>query len=516
MPQRRLLYLDAHQLTAYCWGNGALRVEARFPTGPSGVEGFSGYLGQYPRSIFYLVSDIAEEGFQSESVPYVRGGDRRALLTRKLTQLFYGSPLSVALSQGREKEGRRDERILFAALTRPQSFQPWLASLRKAEARLAGVYSLPLVSPALLHKVAPTFEYCLLVSISRGGIRQSFFQGRHLRFSRLSPIAGSSIHELATASYVESQKIQQYLVGQRLFPHGSALPVLILVHPAQRAAFAERCRSNEDVRFDFIDLHAASRAFALKTELADSFSEQLFLHLIMRQTPPEQFAPPAERRFFRLWQTRFALASVGVLALLGSGLFAGKQYYEVLRQRDEITAALAQAQTDEQRYADMMRGLPQMPASLESLRAVIGRYDTLEKRSTGMEPLLSRIGRAMQEAPRIEVERLDWLLSSNPDDAVELQDVRRSAATPGGAPASAEVFGIAVIHAVLTSPPADQRGVLEAINGFAALLRRDPDLRVTIVRLPFDIESGKLLRGGGEGAPDREPARFVLRVSYKL
>jgi hypothetical protein len=106
------------------------------------VEAFSEYLSKHRGSIFALLADLADEGFQIESLPYTQGADRQALLSRKLGQYFYGSPLATALSFGRDKGGRRDEKFLFTALTRPQQVEPWLAALRAVEAPLAGVYSL--------------------------------------------------------------------------------------------------------------------------------------------------------------------------------------------------------------------------------------------------------------------------------------------------------------------------------------------------------------------------------------
>jgi hypothetical protein len=67
---------------------------------------------------------LAEEGFQLEDLPYVQGGDRNALLQRRLSQYYYNTPLSAAISLGRAKEGRRDEKVLFAALTRVETFTP--------------------------------------------------------------------------------------------------------------------------------------------------------------------------------------------------------------------------------------------------------------------------------------------------------------------------------------------------------------------------------------------------------
>ena len=93
MPQRRLLYLDANQLQAFLWQGGSLAEEGRFPQTDDGVEAFSEYLSKHRGSIFALLADLADEGFQIESLPYTQGADRQALLSRKLGQYFYGSPL---------------------------------------------------------------------------------------------------------------------------------------------------------------------------------------------------------------------------------------------------------------------------------------------------------------------------------------------------------------------------------------------------------------------------------------
>jgi hypothetical protein len=512
MPQRRLLHVDANQLAAYGWQGGRLCPEGTFPASPSGVEAFAAYLKAHLHSQFYILADVAEEGFYCDTVPHVRGRDRKALLDRKLGQHFYGSHLAAAFSQGRERNGRRDERFLFAALTRPEMFEPWLACLRDAEARVAGLYSLPMVSAFLVHKIARGLERCLLISIGRGGMRQSYFEEGNLRFSRLSPLQGSGTREIASVCAAEAAKTYQYLAGQRLVPRGKAMPVLVLAPAARLGALAAACPNGEELRFEFVDLEAAARACGVRSSPPQPFSDELFLEILVRKPPRVQFAGPSERRYHRLWETRFAVVGSAAVVLLACLLFAAGQAYELVALRRATAATQALTEAEAGRHRTMTEALPQTPASVGTMRSVLARYETLEKRSASMEELMRRIAAALDRSPAVEIERIDWSLTSR---AAEHPTHLFQPPSGNATDQDKGMVSAAVVSAVLFAPSADPRGMLDSINAFVAVLRRDPTLEVSVLRLPFDTEPGKYLRGGGDTPTAREQARFALRVSHK-
>lgn len=520
MPHRRILYFDANSMAASLWSGGTLHEEARFTPDSEGIAAFASYIAAHRSgSNFYLLADIAEEGFQIETLPYAQGADRRALLARKLGQFFYGSSLAAAISYGREKSGRHDEKFLFAALTRPQLFEPWLAALRAAEAQLAGIYSLPLLGTLLLAKIAPSRERCLLVSVTQGGIRQSYFENGQIRFSRLTPMAATGAPEIAASSAAEAEKIYQYLFGQRMVAHGPPLPVISLVHPAQIGVFVEHWKSTEDLQVDIRDLHAACKACGLKTLPQDSRSEALFLHLMAQSPPRQQFAPKEERRFFRLWQIRSALLKGGAAVLIGCLLYVGQQMVQVFDFRSATTALLQEAENDQQRYAAIQKTFPPMPASTESLRAVINRFEDLEKRSTTPEPMYLVISRALGEVPRVDLERIQWQLGSNPEEGLQFLADRRGGATGPTASdrAGGAMYASAIIHGLLpASMLSDQRSQLETVNAFAKSLQQDASLKVSIRRMPFDIESGKSLKSAEESEMAASQPKFIVQVIRKL
>ena len=116
MRSRHLLYLSAHQMTACRWQAGVLADEASFDNSEAGQQAFAGYLAAHAKSIFSILANVADEGFHLETIPFLRGADRTAIIARKLGQFFFNAPLTTSISLGHEKSRRKDERILLACL----------------------------------------------------------------------------------------------------------------------------------------------------------------------------------------------------------------------------------------------------------------------------------------------------------------------------------------------------------------------------------------------------------------
>lgn len=518
MAAKRILLLDGPLLTAHYWSSGRIKVEGEFSNEPVGLEALAAYLKKHRSSLFYLLADIAEEGFQLEDLPYVQGGDRSALLQRRLSQYYYNTPLSAAISLGRAKDGRRDEKLLFAALTRIETFTPWLDTLREAEAVLAGVFSVPLVLAACGPQVLGGDSPVLFVSLTRGGIRQSFFDQGKLHFSRLSQLATRSLDEIGRTSANDSAKIFQYLVAQRQIPRGVALRTVILANPEQIPALRQFCVSTNELQFEFEDLAAIARRQGLKDIPTDSDADKLFIHCLATKTPSQQFAPASERRFYRLWQIRFALTSAAWIVLAGCLLFAGKTSLNLYDLHNSTQATKALTLADTQRYQGILEGLPKISISPDNLRALIGRFDTLQQRSPAMEALLLHLSLALNDTPKVELTRLAWSLSDRPDtEGKAAEETRRAAPAPAplATTGTSGIWAVVEINAQLPLGLAsDQRAQLEAIEDFAARLRA-PQTVVRVLSRPFDIESDKPLRSTGDRgeAQAADPPKFSLRIA---
>lgn len=514
MPRRLILYADGALLRVFRGQRGLLQLDGRFAANQEGLADFAAYLQRQRGGIFTLLVDVPEEGFQLEDIPHCGGKDRQAIVARKLAQYFYGTPFAVAASHGRLKTGRRDERLLLMALTRPQQLDPWIDALRANRIALTGMYTLPQVIGKLVpHDHA---EPLLLITETHKGLRQTFFTQRQLRFSRLTALATGSAEEAALAAALEAGKIHQYLLSQRLIEPHRPLATRILAHPARMAELRARCRDTTELRFEFVDLLQEAQRAGLRTPLVDSQAEPLFCHLLAQAPPQEQFAPPAARAAYRLWQSRFALKASGAVILAAGMLFAAKQGLELLATRAQTAQIQQQVRSDQQRYDAVLQALPRVPLSTDALRALIDKYDQIDRRAIGPAPLLAQLSQSLDAYPAIALEHLEWSVADSltPAAAAAAANSKSAAAVP---PHLAQgPYAHAVVTAKLPlGMVGDQRGQLKLVADFTQHMGSRPDTLVTVLNPPVDTQSGKTLRSGDETRVAEAP-RFVFRLTRKL
>lgn len=500
MPERRLLYLTQHQMLAYRWQAGHCRPEGDFAPEDAGAE-FLAYLRQHGKSLFTIVVNIAEEGFQLETIPYVQSRDRTKIVERKLSQAFLGAPLTVAVPLGHERTARRNERLLLAALTSSSVLQPWLLALRAAESKLTGVHSLPLLTDVLTEKLRLPRERSIFVTVQDGTVRQSFLEKGRLVFSRVAPLSNSSIGGMAQNIVSEIARLQQYLQSQRMIGRGDTVSAHVLLHPAAAAALSPEA-APPNVRLHTVDLHDAARKLGCRDLPDDSRAQTLFLQIAATTAPVHQFATPAMRKEYRLWQIGNALRAAGMVTFMSCVLYAGKIHYDQQRV-GERTAQLDFAAADmERRYQAVIATFPPMPMDNDTLRQVVDRLQAIQKGDRLPGPLLGHLARALDRVPQVELKQLEW----------------HGPAAPSGAPPAAAPQGgtaeetLSVHGAVFAGRGGSPRQLVDLFEQFVAQLRSDPGLDVAVLKQPFDIASGKALKSGESGAATDQPRDFELRI----
>jgi hypothetical protein len=285
MYARRLIYLSAHQITAFSWQAGVLSDEGSFEATEAGKQRFANYLAHHSKSIFSILANVSDESFHIEMIPFLRGADRSAIIARKLGQLFFNATLTTSISLGHEKSRRKNERIMLAALTNNELFAPWLDSLARAGAALAGIYSLPLLGPLLLRKLGVSDERCLLLTVQDQSIRQSYLEKGELHFSRLVPLPNSGIGGIAQTFAAEARKLQQYLVSQRVMGRQQPIKAYLLAHASARQAVEDSCVDSESLSFAIFDVEDCAHRCGLKALPPDTRCEALFLHLLATAPP---------------------------------------------------------------------------------------------------------------------------------------------------------------------------------------------------------------------------------------
>lgn len=506
MTSRRLLYLNTHRLSAYAWQQGGLRPEGVFDNDDNGLRQFAEYLADHRSSYFSLLANVAEEGHALETIPFLQGGDRQALITRKIGQHFLGTPLAAAVSLGYEKSRRKNEKLLLSALTNPAHFDPWLRRIAEAEVPLAGVYTVAQLGGLLLKKLGQDNSRCLLLTLQDHSIRESYLVDGHAHFSRMAPLTDSSIAGIASAFAAEAGKLHQYLIGQRLIGRDESLPVFIIAHPLTIPAIEKACAERSQLSFTLIDSHTAAGKIKLHTLPEDNRSDLLFLHLLTTAPPDQQFAGETHRHHYRLSQIRRGLIAAGLIALLGSVLFSSKETYNALTLREEASTLAASEADLNRRYREISATFPQLGVDNETLRRLTNRYSELSGQQRQPATSYGMVSRVLDRMPSIVLEGIDWKNGTSGPSTLGPAVASMVAATRPGSPEITTVRGSIRLDRATT------RQTLAVFDQFVEALRADPANTVNVLQRPFDIESGRALRGGDGLDEEAQPRQFAVEI----
>lgn len=504
MPTNRVLYFSAHQIQAYRWQGGNAVHEGSYDSEAPGAA-FDDYLRENRRSLFAVVANVADEGFHHETIPFLQARDRAVVVNRRLSQLFQNSSLTLAVSLGYEKTRRKDEKLNLFGLTNPGLFDPAIKAIRAAEIRLSGIYSLPLLSSALLERMKIPATRCLLVSLQDHTIRQSYFDGGSLVISRLAPLSDSSSVGITQAITAEVTRFQQYLLSQRSISRSDKLDAHVLVHGSFAQSAATLLPGSDTLVFHLHELDVVAKKLSCRSEFPDSRSQAIFVHLACAAAPKQQFAPAPLRKEFRLWQASRALYAAGLAILGGALLFAGKTWIDSRDFESQAANRLAEAAALDARYQSVVGTFPPVPVAKEALRALVTRYGAIESQTSLPQEMLAGLGAALDRSPDVEISRVEWLSGGEGSSSPTAKD-----SAPGETRLKIE-------GAISAGANGTARDLLAEFERFTQNVLGPPNSRqeLLVLQQPFDVTSSTSLRSGSSALSTQEPRKFTLELIRK-
>jgi hypothetical protein len=538
MASRRLLYFTAEARQLYRWNANGLDLEASFAADEAGVESFREFLGKAKGTHFYFVADISGEDFQEDQIPQLRGSDREAILQRRLAQRYRDTRLAAAFTLGNSATAdgeRRNERLLLASFTNAEQFGPWLDAIAAAGITLAGVYSVPLLAPALATQLGARAGHALIVSINSAGLRQSFIEDGKLRFARLERTTDESPQALAAFVVSETSRLVQYLSTLRVLPKDGAPVQVFAIAPAgQRATFEEILVSDQRLSFHTIGIEEAASKIGIKRLARDSRGEHLYLHLSVKRPPREQFAKREDRRAFYLWQLKRGIAAAGALGCVICAAYAGNTWLSVTTVRGQAATQARESETAASEYQRITSGFPVTQTTTDNLRATVTQFRTIANRTAWPDEDFVHVSRVLDRYPQLELDRFEWrvdregnLGAAKPGAAAAAPAATAPApapATPGGAPASGTkpgadgdfVRAIQISGRVNATQRSDYRGITGQVQDFAQALRGNNAYRIVRTQLPFDVTPDSTLSGDIGVAETSEAPRFTILLARRM
>lgn len=427
MAERHLLYLTASSLYIAQASRGHVSLAGHLDPvdGPSAL---AGWLQQHPRSRPTLLVDLPDESYHLETLPAVGRRDRRQLIARRQAQLQLDTPYITHHSLGRSAEaptgGVPGEKIVFSALHRPATLQPWLAVFQHAGRAIDGLGMTAHLAPELAARLAASLPAglpptALLVWTSPAGLRVCCLDGGRLRFSRLTPAGNLAGAESWQACRDEVRRTHQYLVGQRAIDRGQPTPVFVLAHPREHGAMASACPDTGELRFQAVDLPELAARCGLQSALEDSDSLPLLLHLASRSRQQPQLAPPGLRRPRQLPAPATMIGILAASLLAMSLVIAAGRLLEAHRLRQEAATLLGESLAEEARATRLRDATPPLPLPGDALGADFAQLAALQPFEKTPTAFLLRLAKALDALPGVELAALEWSLSrEGPSPAV--------------------------------------------------------------------------------------------------
>jgi hypothetical protein len=491
MEQSLLLFLSADRLHAQLMAGGETSLQRDFTDTPHGRESFASFL-QTAKCPTYLLTDLIEEDFRHEIVPHLSGSSRNALLQRKFDQFYRGTPFHKATLLQRQKTGRRDDDILFSALTNPALIMPWLKIMLVQQTPLAGIYSVPQISAPLV-KNHPS-NHLLLISWEKfSGLRQTYFSEHRLQISRLTPVHADLTFQNAVVN--ELARTYQYLKSLSLLPSGQMLDVRILCHANDRDELQNKLSKNADMRYDFADIEKVGKQLKVNYHFTDSDASQIFLHQLSTNRPSTNYANAEHTRYYTLWQLRRTINWLSGALLLSSIFWATATVWQSNGSATVAETINNQTQRIAKESQQITQNFPSTHAPAADMKASVTVIRKLEQYEPAPQIFLKQISAALDHFPQIELKDLNWQVN-----------VTEPVANNTRADVPAQVI---TLKGHLHNFGNDYRAALEYLDRFQLELSTR-GYQVTVLTKPLDVSPG------GSLVDQREARENELVFSLKL
>ncbi|MGZ5083491.1 MAG: hypothetical protein ACXWHA_08995 [Usitatibacter sp.] len=530
---KHFLYLTNTRLVSLVAGRGRIVARREFAVAGAGANAFERYLAGMTDVPTHIFTDLAEEDFRLDTIPHVGPRDREAVLTRKLAQIFRNTPYRHALLQGREAEGRRDDRVLYMAVTNPEVLRPWLEIIDRLKVPLAGIYSSAVFSSRVLDELDLLFPHTLLVTFTPGdAMRQTFFRDREIKFSRLTPIDLEEGQTLGTMIAEETTRTWQYLDSLRHFSQEDRLEVCILVHKNDRPAIESALRDFAQLQYRLLDIEQVAQKLGLRPPPLDSTAEEVIVHLFLIKKAENHYASAELRRHATQRSARIAIkqAALGiVIASLGWGGWNVSRVFAATEADQRVTQ---QVNALNREYEQINRALPSFGVGGSTMRDAVTFYNGSIRAFPMIADFVTPLSQVLLTHPNVRLSQLAWqatddrkttprIASIASRDAPPVKVVGKAAeivAPPTGDEGSNPTFAggryeVAVMEATVRVPANDFRGAMSEVERLAAEIGAIPGFSADVMESPLDTNTSVGLQGRhSEHEPAYMEPRFTLRI----
>lgn len=504
---KHLLYMTNTSLTARIWRSGRISDGQRFQNDEDGWHAFAVYLSHHSDDPVYLLMDLIEEDFQLQTIPHVLGRGRRNMIERRLSQLYHDTPYRHAVYQGREKTGRKDDVMLFNAMTNATLINTWLNVILNQNVPIAGMFSTALLCTSLFHKLHIGKEPTLFISQQSAGLRQNFFHDGYLRFSRLIKLANvdadSSANAIENVIQQEVTKTRQFLINGKLLQREEPLKIVVLDNSEMLQSLSS------SFAFTPINLLDAKIALGLKHLPDDGLADTLYLSLLAVRAPANHYTLPNKNYTYLMSKIRVMLYALSAAVLSISLLWSASNTMAAIDALTRQNQLIATTRQFEQQYQRIVENFPQTIDNPHDMKSAVELHELIVNNASSPTILLGIISQAMNKLPQLSLNEINWEVDTadNPSESTSIP------ATVIGIPIK-PIENVVLKGEVLPFQN-DYRFAIDSVKELSNALTKNKHIEVTITSLPLDIRSNVPLKGEAGNSAGKASANFELKITWK-
>ena len=413
----RVFYFSGFRMTVFDWDEKTLLNTRDFTPDEAGFADFEYLLQQSITMPARLLVDMIEEDFRRESIPHVNPWDRRGLINRLIDKHYRDEPYVHAKVIGRSKIGRKDDNVLLSALTNTALLAPWLQRIKDSNARLAGIWSLPLLTEKLLRPIVNEDKHSLIVSRQvRSALRNSYFRDGKLLLSRQAKFDKDMWDKEDFEGVIANLErgtieIYNFLLNQRIMEGSDYLNIYCILNDSQLEEARSLINNTPQVHYTFFSLERLFSHFGIQN-CEKQGAAALFSYLCTRTNPIHDHYGMEEQKstYYQYLVDRFItqVTEIGSLVCITAAVILALNSLKLDQQQEILNLERGKLTADyDERYRAMSNEL-ETAVTLQTSVEVVGKLQA----NTAQTPqkVLPLIGRVMMQNQfsNIRLEELGW------------------------------------------------------------------------------------------------------------
>lgn len=524
MLSKIILCISAKQATVGVWRLERFVSCNVYTNDEAGHAKFRLFLTRYHNSPVHLIIDAVEEDYRTETMPHSSGKIRNEMLHRKLTQLYRSTPYRTAQFVGREKDKRRDDRILMMALTNADLVAPWIAMLEEFEAPLAGAYMLPMVSQLLVKALKLKQPNLLLMTQQSAGLRQTYFADQQARLSRITPVSGMSESQIEKLYLSETEKTRLYMISLRMITRETPIHLVFPTINTITTDLAKQLEDNHGITTEIVPPEKLAKKLGVSTDLLSRYPDLLHMHLLAKGTVSSNLLTEPQIKNYRLLQIKLGLNSASIAAVFIATLLAINSLINTVSIKQQITDAVQQTQAQEALYTRISRDFPKTPIPGSDLKIAVELAQKFDALNTTPQRFMQVLSEALNKQPELLIHRLRWKQTEDAKFSDDIPGKTQAKAPANGLPDAppplppSGLYEIGFVDGEIEHFSGDYRAALESVELFADTLKQNKKVaKVSITLQPFNTSSKASLQGStlDQQSLQKETALFQLKVFLK-